>query len=49
MILAKVASARSGDLKAGSWDIVWRDGSNGVSCAADDRASYSFTDLSQDL
>jgi len=49
MTLAKVAPARRGDLKAGSRDIVRRDGSNGVSRAADDRAFDSFADLSQDL
>src|SRR6266851_6356980 len=49
MTLAKVAPARRGDLKAGSRDIVGRDGSNGVSRAADDRAFDSFTDLSQDV
>src|SRR5437879_13419923 len=47
MILAKVAPAFFFQAEDGIRDIVGRDGSNGVSRAADDRAFDSFTDLSQ--
>ena len=49
MILAKVTAARGGYSKASSRDIIWRDGFDGVSPAADDRALDSFADLPQDV
>jgi hypothetical protein len=48
MSLAKVASARGRDSKAGSRNIVRRHRSNSVSTAADHRALDSFADLPQD-